>query len=77
MSDLLEPLEALAEEMLLKGQGQPVEAGLHCDLCGWEKEVPWALRDQLEGLAEEHALAAHPDVGPDDEDEDDDEEDDD
>jgi hypothetical protein len=74
VSDLLEPIEAMAEEMLRQGDGLPDGAGVRCECCGWTHEVPWALREQLDELVEAHTRAAHPEamVGPDDDDDDDD-----
>jgi hypothetical protein len=78
VSDLLEPIEVLAEEMLRRGEGLPDGAGVSCGCCGWTTEVPWALREQLDELVEAHTRVAHPEAlaGPDDDDDEDEDEDD-
>ncbi len=62
MSSLGESLDGIAEELLLKGEGQPEIAGVACNLCDWNAEVPWALRDRLDGLTDEHLADKHPDI---------------
>lgn len=57
---LVERLEEMVEERLMGGE--PIEAesaGVTCQ-CGWEIEVPWALREQLDAKMLEHNETAHP-----------------